>query len=309
MANGWFNALPPVFNSDKLLQSSPLIHPSSQLLEFILNFSCPDRAGLVRTVSNWLFDEGCNIIDSDQFRDSSSGRFFMRVHFNGGDNSRGGLSESFTNIAIANEMSWELWSTDEKPEVLIMVSKQDHCLIDLLYRNKNKELPINIPLVVSNHRDTYSLTAAEGIDFLHLSTDDKPAMERQLIAEIERRKIDFIVLARYMQILGPNICNLLPGRIINIHHSFLPGFKGARPYRQAFDRGVKLIGATAHYVTSDLDEGPIIEQGIERVDHRMDTKQLSAVGRDIERIVLAKAVRYQAEHRILLNGHRTVVFQ
>ena len=134
-------------------------------------------------------------------------------------------------------------------------------------------------------------------------------MERQLIAEIERRKIDFIVLARYMQILGPNICNLLPGRIINIHHSFLPGFKGARPYRQAFDRGVKLIGATAHYVTSDLDEGPIIEQGIERVDHRMDTKQLSAVGRDIERIVLAKAVRYQAEHRILLNGPRTVVFQ
>ena len=134
-------------------------------------------------------------------------------------------------------------------------------------------------------------------------------MERQLIAEIERRKIDFIVLARYMQILGPNICNLLPGRIINIHHSFLPGFKGARPYRQAFDRGVKLIGATAHYVTSDLDEGPIIEQGIERVDHRMDTKQLSAVGRDIERIVLAKAVRYQAEHRILLNGNRTVVFQ
>ena len=134
-------------------------------------------------------------------------------------------------------------------------------------------------------------------------------MERQLIAEIERRKIDFIVLARYMQILGPNICNLLPGRIINIHHSFLPGFKGARPYRQAFDRGVKLIGATAHYVTSDLDEGPIIEQGIERVDHRMDTKQLSAVGRDIERIVLAKAVRYQAEHRMLLNGNRTVVFQ
>mgnify|MGYP002842032714 FL=1 len=233
----------------------------------------------------------------------------MRVHFNGGDNNRGGLSESFTNIAMANEMSWELWSTDEKPEVLIMVSKQDHCLTDLLYRNKNKELPINIPLVVSNHRDTYSIATAEGIDFLHLSTDDKPAMERQLIAEIERRKIDFIVLARYMQILGPNICNLLPGRIINIHHSFLPGFKGASPYQQAFDRGVKLIGATAHYVTSDLDEGPIIEQGIERVDHRMDAKQLSAVGRDIERIVLAKAVRYHAEHRILLNGDRTVVFQ
>ncbi|HAK53425.1 MAG TPA: formyltetrahydrofolate deformylase [Gammaproteobacteria bacterium] len=301
--------VPTVFKTAKSLQSSPLINPASPFLEFILNFSCPDKAGLVRTVANWLFDEGCNIIDSDQFGDPASGLFFMRVHFNGEDKSRSTLSESFSSIAIDNKMSWELWSTDNKPNVLIMVSKQDHCLIDLLYRTRNQELPINIPLVVSNHRDTYPLAAAEDIDFLHISADDKPAMERQLIAEIERRKIDFIVLARYMQILGPNVCDLLPGRIINIHHSFLPGFKGARPYQQAFDRGVKLIGATAHYVTSDLDEGPIIEQGIERVDHRMDAKQLAAVGRDIERIVLSKAVRYQAEHRILLNGDRTVVFQ
>lgn len=278
-------------------------------MEFILNLSCPDKAGLVRTVANWLYGEGCNIIDSDQFGDPSSNRFFMRVRF-AGDAPHDALERSFAKIANENSMSAALWETGKKPEVLIMVSKEDHCLRDLLYRTRNSELPINIPLVVSNHRDAYPLVAAEDIDFLHLPVDEgnKDEQEQKLIEEIERRQIDFVVLARYMQILGPSVCARLPGRIINIHHSFLPGFKGARPYHQAFTRGVKLIGATAHYVTADLDEGPIIEQGIERVDHRMDAKQLAAVGRDIERMVLAKAVRYQAEHRVLLNDSRTIVF-
>jgi formyltetrahydrofolate deformylase len=278
-------------------------------MEFILNLSCPDKAGLVRTVANWLYGEGCNIIDSDQFGDPSSNRFFMRVHFTG-EASHDALEQSFAKIATEHAMAAELWETGKKPEVLLMVSKEDHCLRDLIYRTRNGELPINIPLVVSNHRDAYPLAAAEDIDFLHLpiNKENKEEQERKLIEEIERRQIDFIVLARYMQILGPSVCARLPGRIINIHHSFLPGFKGARPYHQAFDRGVKLIGATAHYVTADLDEGPIIEQGIERVDHRMDAIQLAAVGRDIERMVLAKAVRYQSEHRVLLNDNRTIVF-
>ncbi len=278
-------------------------------MEFILNLSCPDKAGLVRTVANWLYGEGCNIIDSDQFGDQSSNRFFMRVHFKG-EASHDALELSFAKIAIENDMAAELWETGKKPKVLLMVSKEDHCLLDLIYRTRSGELPINIPLVVSNHRDAYPLVAAEDIDFLHLPVNkgNKEEQDRKLIKEIEHRQIDFVVLARYMQILGPSVCARLPGRIINIHHSFLPGFKGARPYHQAFDRGVKLIGATAHYVTADLDEGPIIEQGIERVDHRMDAIQLAAVGRDIERMVLAKAVRYQAEHRVLLNGDRTIVF-
>ena len=280
-------------------------------MEFILNLSCPDKAGLVRTVSNWLYDKKCNIIDSDQFGDPKSRNFFMRVHFQGGGNDPSfekRLKKSFSDISTKHRMSWGLWPISEKPKVMIMVSKQDHCLVDLLYRTKNGELPIEVALVVSNHNDAYPIVTTEGIDFLHVSLNDKPKMEQELLSEVERRNIDFVVLARYMQILGPAVCSRLPGRIINIHHSFLPGFKGARPHHQAFERGVKLIGATAHYVTTDLDEGPIIEQGIERIDHRMDTKTLAAVGKDIERIVLAKAVRYHAEHRILLNGQRTVVF-
>lgn len=279
-------------------------------MEFLLNLSCPDRTGLVRTVSDWLFGEGCNIDDSDQYRDPSSNRFFMRIHFSGSAQ-LDALEEAFEKIAIQYEMSWGIWEANRKPKVLVLVSKQDHCLIDLLYRTRIGELPIEIALVVSNHRDAYSLVAADDIDFLHLpvTSENKPEQERQLLDEIQRRQIDFIVLARYMQILSSVVCRSMPGRIINIHHSFLPGFKGARPYQQALNRGVKLIGATAHYVTSELDEGPIIEQGIERVDHRMDLRQLTAVGRDIERIVLSKAVRYQAERRILLNGDRTVVFQ
>jgi formyltetrahydrofolate deformylase len=279
-------------------------------MDCILNLSCPDKVGLVRTVADWLFGRDCNIIDSDQFGDPSSRTFFMRVHFSGAE-TLDVLRTSFESVASANHMTWNIWSASQKPNVLIMVSKLDHCLVDLLYRTRIGELPINIPLIVSNHRDTYSLAAAQDIDFQHLAinSDNKPQQERRLLEEIQQRDIDFVVLARYMQVLSSDFCRQMSGRVINIHHSFLPSFKGAKPYHQAFDRGVKLIGATAHYITENLDEGPIIEQGVERVDHRMGSKELVAAGRDVERIVLSKAVRYQAERRILLNGHRTVVFQ
>jgi formyltetrahydrofolate deformylase len=278
--------------------------------EFVLTFSCPDRMGLVSSVAAWLVSHDCNIIDSDQFGDRHSHRFFMRVHFVGSPDIAQ-LRQDFAAVGQTNEMAWQIWPVKQKPNVLILVSKQDHCLVDLLYRTRNGELPINISLVTSNHRDAYHLAAAEDIDFLHLpmAEDDKPKQEARLLQEIRSRQIDFVVLARYMQVLSPEFCAALPTRIINIHHSFLPSFKGARPYHQAHEKGVKLIGATAHYVTDDLDEGPIIEQEIERVDHRDTPTSLAAVGRDIERIVLAKAVSYQAEHRILLNGDKTVVFQ
>jgi formyltetrahydrofolate deformylase len=278
-------------------------------MEFVLTFSCPDQKGLVRSVSSWLFEQDCNILDSDQFGDPDTQNFFMRVHFEGSAK-LANLQSKFSPLADQHNMVWEIWRSDDVPNVLIMVSKLDHCLVDLLYRTKNGELPINIAAVVSNHRDTYALTANQDIDFLHLpiTPATKAAQEEKLLAEIQARNIHFVVLARYMQVLTPTICEVMRGRIINIHHSFLPSFKGSSPYHQAHARGVKLIGATAHYVTPDLDEGPIIEQGVERVDHRDPPRQLVAVGRDIERIVLAKAVRYQAEHRILLNGNKTVVF-
>lgn len=278
--------------------------------EFVLTFACPDRTGLVYAVTSWLFERGCNILDSDQFGDAFSGRFFMRVHFNG-DHDVAALREGFVPVAEAHRMSWEIWPLDVRPRVLVMVSRLDHCLADLLYRTRLSELPIDIALIASNHRDAYPLAAAEDIDFLHLpvAADNKAAQEAKLLEAIAERNIDLVVLARYMQILTERFCEALPGRIINIHHSFLPSFKGARPYHQAHQKGVKLIGATAHYVTPALDEGPIIEQSVERVDHRNSPAEIAAVGRDLERIVLAKAVRYHAEHRILLNGERTVVFR
>ena len=279
------------------------------MADYVLTFSCPDRPGLVHAVSSWLVELGGNILDSDQFRDDSTERFFMRVHFEAPDELPK-LNDTFGPTAESMHMSWRIWPTKDTPRVLILVSKIDHCLADLLYRRRIGELKIDVPLIASNHRDAYPMAAAHDIDFLHLpvSPENKPEQEARLLDEVRARDIDFVVLARYMQILSAEFCAALPGRIINIHHSFLPGFKGARPYHQAHQRGVKLIGATAHYVTEDLDEGPIIEQDVERVDHRMSPDQLAAVGRDIERVVLAKAVRYQSEHRILVNGNRTVVF-
>jgi formyltetrahydrofolate deformylase len=283
-------------------------------MDYIITLSCPDKSGLVLAVSSWLVANSCNILDSDQFRDASSNTFFMRVHFEGDGEGKEKLKElehSFKPVATGNQMSWQIWPCSEKPKVLVMVSKQEHCLTDLLFREKNGELPIEIALVVSNHLEAKPIAVAENIDFLHLpiDPDSKTVQEKLLLEEIERRKINVVVLARYMQVLSPGFCHAMEGKIINIHHSFLPGFKGAKPYHQAFEHGVKLIGATAHYVTAELDEGPIIEQGIERVDHRSTVSDLVNVGRDIERIVLAKAVKYHAEHRVVLNGHRTVVFQ
>ena len=234
---------------------------------------------------------------------------FMRVHF-GGEVDEHSLHNEFGEVAEPRQLDWEFWPMARRPRALIMVSKLDHCLADLLYRMRNNELGVDVSLIVSNHRDAYPMAAANDIDFLHLPVTPatKVEQESRLAAEISSRNIDFVVLARYMQILSDEFCAEFPGRIINIHHSFLPSFKGAKPYHQAHEKGVKLIGATAHYVTPELDEGPIIEQGIERVDHRSTPEQLVAIGRDIERVVLAKAVRYHAEQRILLNGHRTVVF-
>ena len=224
--------------------------------EYVLMISCLDRKGLVYEVTSWLFGQDCNVIDSDQFGDPKSGLFFMRVHFAGGI-SLDALLASFEPVGAENSMSWEIWPLSRLPKVLIMVSRQDHCLVDLLYRTRNGELPIDIPLIVSNHRDAYRQAAEADIDFLHLpvTPETRADQERRLMEEVRSRQVDFIVLARYMQILSADFCGAFEGRIINIHHSFLPSFKGARPYHQAHERGVKLIGATAHYVTATLDEG------------------------------------------------------
>ena len=281
-----------------------------QASEYILTLHCPDRPGLVFAVSNWLMEHGGNIVASDQFGDPETRRFFMRIRFSG-EAALDVLRSSFVAIATECTMTWELHPADYKPKVLIMVSQYEHCLADLLYRARVGDMPIEIVLVVSNHTVTRYLVTAFGIDFMHLpvTKETKAEQEKKMLAEAEARGVDFVVLARYMQILTPEACAALPGRIINIHHSYLPSFKGARPYIRAHERGVKLIGATAHYVTPDLDEGPIIEQITERVDHRQAPDDLVALGRNIETQVLARAVRYQAEHRVLLNGARTVVFQ
>ena len=283
---------------------------------FILKLSCPDRPGIVHAVSGFLFDLGSNILDSAQFGDSHTGEFFMRVHFQqvGGFSGIDTLRTSFAPLATDFGMNWELHDASVKPRVMIMVSKIGHCLNDLLFRYRTGQLGIEIPAIVSNHRDFYQLAASYDIPFHHLplvgsSAEAKAAQEARILDIVGQHEIDLVVLARYMQILSPEMCAKLNGRAINIHHSFLPSFKGAKPYYQAFDRGVKLIGATAHYVTTDLDEGPIIEQEVERVDHSMTTDQLTAIGRDVECVTLARAVRWHVEHRIVLNGSKTVVFR
>jgi formyltetrahydrofolate deformylase len=288
---------------------------------FILKLSCPDRHGIVHAVSGFLFERNSNILDSAQFGDSRTGEFFMRVHF---EQDRAGrdaasaldtLRDDFAPLAEQFAMRWELHDASVKPRVVIMVSKIGHCLNDLLFRYRTGQLPIEIPAIVSNHKDFYQLAASYDIPFHHFplvggsSDAAKAAQEARVLDVIDEHQADLVVLARYMQILSPNMCERLAGRAINIHHSFLPSFKGAKPYYQAFDRGVKLIGATAHNVTTDLDEGPIIEQEVERVDHSMTPDQLTAIGRDVECVTLARAVKWHVEHRIVLNGTKTVVFR
>ena len=279
---------------------------------FVLTLSCADRPGIVAAIATRLAGNGCNITDSAQFSDVKSGRFFMRVSFSAPQ----GLSraEAWKTLAPAIEqfgMTAELYVHSEKARVLILVSKFGHCLNDLLYRHQIGALPIEIPAIVSNHRTFYQLAASHDIPFHHLPVthETKEKQERRLLEIVEEEKIELVVLARYMQVLSEALCKKLAGRAINIHHSFLPSFKGAKPYHQAHERGVKLIGATAHYVTPVLDEGPIIEQEVARVDHSMTPEELVTIGRDIECVVLARAVKWHVEHRVLPNGSRTVVFR
>jgi formyltetrahydrofolate deformylase len=280
--------------------------------DYILTLSCPDRTGIVFRVSGLLFELGCNILDSQQFGDEETGRFFLRVHFDlppGCEEAV--LLSRFGQVADPYDMDWRIHNARRKARLLVMVSKQGHCLNDLLFRVQSGQLPAEIAAIVSNHDEYARLAQSYGIAFHHLpvTAETKLAQEKQVVALVERENIDLVVLARYMQILSPDMCRALAGRAINIHHSFLPSFKGARPYHQAHHRGVKIIGATAHYVTADLDEGPIIEQDIERVDHTMTTQDLTQVGSDVESLVLSRAVRSHVEHRIILNGHKTVVFR
>ena len=285
--------------------------------EYILTLSCNDQRGIVLRVAGFLAEHGCNIIDSAQFGDPESHLFFMRMHFAAEDPSVGDadLRGAFAALCEETGMRGQLYDAHAKPRVLIMVSKIGHCLNDLLFRYKSGLLPVEISAIVSNHMDFYQLAASYNIPFHHLplatgaSENAKLAQEARVIELLDMHKIDLVVLARYMQILSPGLCEALKGRAINIHHSFLPSFKGARPYAQAHRRGVKLIGATAHFVTGDLDEGPIIEQDVERVDHAMTVEELTAIGRDVECVVLARAVKWFVEHRVLQNGDRTVVFK
>ncbi len=285
--------------------------------EFVLTLSCTDVPGIVYAVSSFLVQHRCSIVQSQQFGDHESGLFFMRVHFESIDPAADvdALRADFAWVGDSFQMGWQLREAAARQRVLLMVSKFGHCLNDLLFRHSTGSLAIDIPAVVSNHRDFEPLATTYGIPFHHIPVGDgtggtstKAEAEARLLELVDSERVDLVVLARYMQVLSDDLCKQLEGRAINIHHSFLPSFKGARPYHQAHARGVKLIGATAHYVTGDLDEGPIIEQEVARVDHALDADHLVTVGRDVECQALARAVKWHTESRVLLNGNRTVVF-
>ncbi len=275
-----------------------------------MTFRCNDKPGIVYAVAGALLQINANIIEKSQFSEPSTNTFCLRARF---ETSEADVEHirALLNVEL-EEYAGSLTVRDEqrRQRVLIMVSKFEHCLLDLLYRHSEGELPVEIPLVVSNHWTCQELVARYGIPYVHLpiTKETKPKQEQRLLELIAEHSIDFVVLARYMQVLSQELCTAISGRAINIHHSFLPGFKGAKPYHQAHERGVKLIGATAHYVTSDLDEGPIIEQDVQRVTHAQSAENLVVIGKDIERQVLARAVRWQAEDRVLMVGSRTVVF-
>ncbi|WP_030381272.1 MULTISPECIES: formyltetrahydrofolate deformylase [unclassified Streptomyces] len=280
--------------------------------EVVLTCSCPDRPGIVRDVSAFLTGHGLDIAESHQFGDRETGRFYLRVAARrpaGGAPDVEALRDGFTPVARALGMDWRLVDARHRPRVLIMVSRAGHCLNDLLHRVRTGQLRADVVAVVSNHTDCAGLVEPTGIPFVHLPVDagSKAGAEEKLLRLVEQERVELVVLARYMQILSPALCDRLQGRVINIHHSLLPSFKGARPYHQAHDRGVKLVGATAHYATSDLDEGPIIEQTVQRVDHTMDAAAIAALGRDTECLALARAVRHHLENRVVVDGRRTVV--
>ncbi len=281
--------------------------------QYVMTISCPDTVGIVAAVSGFLSEQDAFIIEASHFGAPETRRFFMRVVFSAGAFTppRAEFINLFLGISERFQMIWEMRNRANKKRILIMVSKFDHCLNDLLYRFRTGELKVDIPAIVSNHPDLAHLADWHGIPFHHIPTTRKTTAEQEsrVLALVRELEIDLVVLARYMQILSPKACRELYGRCINIHHSFLPGFKGAKPYHQAHKRGVKLIGASAHYVTESLDDGPIIEQAVERVDHTFSAEDLVIVGRDIENIVLSRAVRFHIEDRVLINGNRTVVFR
>ena len=278
---------------------------------FILTLSCPDRTGIVHAVSGFLLERGGNIEEAAQYNDHDTGLFFMRVQFACDQVSEVDLRTQLATFATPFGMNWNLHSTTQPMRTVILVSKEGHCLNDLLFRWKSGLLPIDIRAIVSNHREFYQLAASYNVPFHHIpvTAANKAEAEAKQFEVIQAEGAELVVLARYMQILSDDLCRKLSGRAINIHHSFLPSFKGAKPYYQAHDRGVKLIGATAHYVTADLDEGPIIEQDVARVDHSKTVEDLTTQGRDTESQVLARAVKWHSEHRVLLNGHKTVIFK
>jgi formyltetrahydrofolate deformylase len=278
---------------------------------YILTLSCPDKPGIVHAVSGFLLERGGNIEEAAQYNDHGTGLFFMRVQFACDQLTAEDLNLQLKFFAEAFAMNWKLHATTQPMRTVIMVSKEGHCLNDLLFRWKSGLLRLDIAAIISNHREFYQLAASYNVPFHHIpmTAATKAQGESRQLEIIEAEGAELIVLARYMQILSNDLCTKLAGRAINIHHSFLPSFKGAKPYYQAHDRGVKLIGATAHYVTADLDEGPIIEQDVARVDHSATVEALTAQGRDTESQVLARAVKWHSEHRVLVNGHKTVIFK
>ena len=281
--------------------------------QFILTASCKAKSGIISGVTSFLADRGCYISELAQYDDPDSHQFSMRAvgFIESGDCSLADIQEQFSEVAEKLELNWQLFNANSPCKVLLMVSKFDHCLDGLLYRLRKGELNMEVTAIVSNHLDLRPMAEREGIRFIYLpvTKDNKREQELALMDIVEETGTELIVLARYMQILSDNLCTQLKGRAINIHHSFLPGFKGAKPYHQAHVRGVKLIGATAHYVTSDLDEGPIIEQSVQVVDHTYSADSLVAVGRDTETFALAKAVKLHIEHRVFLDGNKTVIFK
>lgn len=287
---------------------------SQDLLDqYVLKISCPAASGIVAAVSGYLAGNNCFISEMSQYDDETTGRFFTRIvfRFNDGNGDLEQLKQGFSEVTEKFSLNAKFYEKKKPMKVMIMVSKFDHCLLNLLYRQHKGELNFEITAIVSNHLDLRAIAEREGIRFIYLpvTKETKQQQEEELLKIVDETKTELVILARYMQILSNNLCTQLAGRAINIHHSFLPGFKGAKPYHQAFDRGVKLIGATAHFVTSDLDEGPIIEQALQRVDHAYLPEDLVAVGRDTETIALSKAVKYFVEHRVFMNDNRTVVFK
>ena len=277
----------------------------------ILTLSCPDKSGIVHAVSGLLLEHGANIEEAAQFNDAQTGLFFMRVQFASQEAIHTDIEPAIAHLAASLSMTFNLHPAATKMPTVIMVSQQGHCLNDLLFRWKSGLLPVDIKAIISNHRDFYQLAANYNVPFHHIevTADTKAAAEAKQLEIIQSEGAELVILARYMQVLSDDVCKALNGRAINIHHGFLPSFKGAKPYFQAHDRGVKLIGATAHYVTADLDEGPIIEQDVARVDHSLTVDDLTAQGRDTESQVLARAVKWHSEHRVLISGHKTVIFK